>query len=85
MAPLKSLLLVSALTSSAAFAPQSSVASSKTALKESFGFDFAEDSYENTPAEMLGEANLKQWIGTKVDRAFVNRQVSLFDRMTKFG
>lgn len=85
MAPLKSLLLVSALTATAAFAPQSSVASSKTALKESFGFDFAEDSYENTPAVILGEANLKQYIGEKVDNAFVNRQVSLFDRMPNVG
>jgi hypothetical protein len=48
---------------------------STTALPESFGFDFAEDSYENTPEVILGEANYKQWIN-KVDKnAFLNRQV----------
>ena len=51
---------------------------STTALPESFGFDFAEDSYENTPEVILGEANYKQWIN-KVDKnAFLNRQVRTY-------
>ena len=75
MARFTSLLLACALSSAAAFAPQSKVSSS-SALRESFGFDFAEDQAENTPAVILGEANYKQWVGEKVDNSFLNRQVS---------
>jgi len=76
MARITSLLLLTTLTSTAAFAPSSSIASSKTALKESFGFDFAEDSAENVPVSLLGEANYKQWVGENIDNSFLNRQVS---------
>ena len=77
MAPLKSILLASALTSAAAFAPQPTVRPT-TSLNENFGLDFAEDQAENTPAVILGEANYKQWVGEKVDNSFLNRQVSSF-------
>jgi hypothetical protein len=48
-----------------------------TPLGESFGFDFAEDSYENTPAIIRGEANYKQWVNRIDSDSFLNRQVSL--------
>ena len=75
MAPLTSLLVLSAVTSAAAFAPQSSIPTS-SALNENFGLDFAEDQTDNTPAIILGEANLKQWVGEINPNSFLNRQVS---------
>jgi len=44
-------------------------------IMESFGFDFAEDSYENTPEVILGESRLKTWVNSVNDNAFLNRQV----------
>jgi hypothetical protein len=84
MARFTSLLLACALSTAAAFAPQSSVSSS-SALRESFGFDFAEDQAENTPSVILGEANYKQWVGEKVDNSFLNRQVSHLVEMMASG
>lgn len=81
MARLTNLLLLSAVSTGAAFAPTSQIASSAasvqsaTQLQESFGFDFAEDQAENTPAVILGEANYKQWVGENVENSFLNRQV----------
>jgi len=77
---LTSLLLLSAISSAAAFAPQSTVSSSATALRESFGFDFAEDQAENTPAVILGEANYKQWVDENVENSFLNRQYNVVGR-----
>ena len=57
------LLSIFVASASAFTVVQSSIARpSTTALSESFGFDFAEDSYENTPEVILGEANYKQWV-----------------------
>lgn len=50
-------------------------------LKESFGFDFAEDQAENTPAVILGEANYKQWVGEEIDNSFLNRQYDVVRRV----
>ena len=70
-------LLISA-TSVFGFTPKAttSVVQKNTALKESFGFSFAEDQAENTPDVILGEANYKQWVGENIDNSFLNRQVS---------
>ena len=69
------LSLIVASTSAFTVVRSSVIRPSTTAVSESFGFDFAEDSYENTPEVILGEANYKQWI-SKVDKnAFLNRQV----------
>lgn len=70
------LLSIFVASTSAFTVVQSSIARpSTTGLSESFGFDFAEDSYENTPEVILGEANYKQWVA-KVDKnSFLNRQV----------
>lgn len=77
------LLLISSAPTMGFTTPRSNAAAAVqqntgTALKESFGFDFAEDSYVNTPPEILGEANLKQWVGENIDNSFLNRQVSSF-------
>lgn len=47
----------------------------KTQLKESFGFDFAEDSYGNQPDPLAGEAAYKTWVNTVSDNPMLNRQV----------
>ncbi len=44
-------------------------------VSENFGFDFAEDSYRNTPPAILGEENYKQWVSGAVKDSFLNRQV----------
>lgn len=83
MARLSSFLLLSMVGTGAAFAPTSNVATrsstpSVTQLQESFGFDFAEDPYENTPKVILGEANYKQYVAEKTPNSFLNRQVSKY-------
>jgi len=50
-------------------------------LRESFGFDFAEDQAENTPSVILGEANYKQWVGENIDNSFLNRQYDVLRRV----
>ena len=91
MAPLTNTLLLTVAASTtlvSAYVPSSSSSfgtiqrpisyrPSKTAVSESFGFDFAEDQAENTPDIILGEANLKQWVGTVNDNSFLNRQVNI--------
>jgi hypothetical protein len=69
------LALLGSLVSS--FSP-ASVTRTSTKLHESFGFDFAEDSYKNQPIELGGEANYKQWINKIQDNPFLNRQVGRY-------
>ena len=74
------LLLIAATNSVLGFTPTSQVnfnTKSSTVLKESFGFSFAEDQAENTPAVILGEANYKQWVGENIENSFLNRQVRI--------
>lgn len=75
MAPLTHLFVLAAATSVSAFTAPSAFTRSSTALKESFGLDFAEDSYENTPDVLLGEANYKQWVTRINEDSFLNRKV----------
>ena len=80
MVRLTSILLITSATSVLGFSPKSTintVSQKNTALKESFGFDFAEDQAENTPSVILGEANYKQWVGENIDNSFLNRQVRI--------
>lgn len=89
MAPLlTTTAIVFALSNTvAAFAPNAHQAARVShnrptvALKESFGFDFAEDQVENTPAVILGEANYKQWVGEEIDNSFLNRQYDVVRRV----
>ena len=75
MAPLTHLFVLAAATSVSAFTAPSAFTRSSTALKASFGLDFAEDSYENTPDVLLGEANYKQWVTRINEDSFLNRKV----------
>ena len=76
---LTSILLLISATSVFGFTPRATapVGQKNTALKESFGFSFAEDQAENVPKELLGEANYKQYVGEKTENSFLNRQVRL--------
>jgi hypothetical protein len=80
MAPLSSLLTITLATTATAFSVNSGVASTSarpsTKLYENFGFDFAEDQAENTPAIILGEANYKKWVNSVDPNNMLNRQVS---------
>jgi hypothetical protein len=76
MAPLVNLLAVLATVGVAcAFSPAGVSSRPSTRLSESFGFDFAEDSYANTPDILTGEANYKQWVKRVDDNSFLNRKV----------
>jgi len=91
MAPLNaSLLLAASVGVASAYAPVSSFGAarqantfrpSKTTVYENFGLDFAEDQKENTPDIILGEANLKQWVGTVNENSFLNRQYNIIGRV----
>ena len=75
MAPINTLfVLVASLVAASAFVvPGASRTSTK--LSESFGFDFAEDTYANQPDFLKGEGEYKTWIGKTKENSFVNRQV----------
>jgi hypothetical protein len=58
------------------YAPAKSFATRRsTKLRESFGFDFAEDTYKNQPDVLGGEATYKQWVNKIDDNSFLNRKV----------
>ena len=64
-------------------APKAFVSSRPTTqLQESFGFDFAEDTYKNQAAEIGGEAAYKTWINGVNDNAMLSRQVSIISGVT---
>jgi hypothetical protein len=54
-------------------------------VSENFGFDFAEDSYKNTPPAILGEANYRQWVSGVAKDSFLNRQVRCSFRKRPHG
>jgi hypothetical protein len=67
------------------YAPAKSFATRRsTKLRESFGFDFAEDSYKNQPDVLAGEANYKQWVNKIDDNSFLNRKVRNNDYLGSF-
>ena len=81
MAPVSNFLVLAVAAGSAsAFVAPSTFARPATTLSESFGFDFAEDSYKNTPDQLLGEANYKQWVNKIDANSFLNRQVCTIRR-----
>lgn len=75
MAPLTNYLILATVGVTAAFSPAHVASRPSTRLSESFGFDFAEDSYANTPDVLLGEANYKQWVKRVDENSFLNRKV----------
>ena len=66
-------LLVSVVATAAFVGP--SAGRTQSQLRESFGFDFAEDTYANQPDFLKGEGEYKTWIGKTKENSFVNRQV----------
>lgn len=60
---------------------QSRQSTADVSVQESFGFDFAEDTEENSNPLIFGEANYKQWVGTISDNSFLNRQYNLLGRV----
>ena len=46
-----------------------------TQLHETFGLGIGEDSYENTPDQLKGEAEYKQWVNKIEGNSFLNRKV----------
>mmetsp|Transcript_11946 Transcript_11946/g.19805 ORF Transcript_11946/g.19805 Transcript_11946/m.19805 type:complete len:216 (-) Transcript_11946:104-751(-) len=79
------LAILSILAVATAFTVQPNALRPTTKLSESFGFDFAEDSYENTPGEILGEANYKQWVNRIDENSFLNRQYNPLRRVRELG
>jgi hypothetical protein len=60
----------------AAFAPLSPTRTSTTTqLHESFGLNFAEDTYKNQPDLLKGEAEYKQFINKYAENNMLNRKV----------
>jgi len=96
MAPLSSVVAVafaaiSAAPACTAFTVPSSHTSSTPAVRpdsklyENFGFDFAEDQVENTPVEILGEANYKNYMNEVDPKNMLNRQYNLISRVRELG
>jgi len=83
MAPLKTLLVLAAsgAVASGFMAPGTFVGRPSTKVNENFGFDFAEDSYENQDALLRGEANYKQWVNKIDDNSFLNRKYNVIRRV----
>ena len=52
-------------------------ARSSTHLYEDFGFSFAEQTYENQPDPLKGEAEYKQWVNKVAPDNMLNRKVSV--------
>jgi hypothetical protein len=56
-------------------APKAFVTRPSTQLYEEFGLGIGEDTYENMPDYLKGEANYKQWVNRIDEKSFINRQV----------
>lgn len=63
------------------FTVQSRQSTADVSVKESFGFDFAEDQQENTNPAIFGEERYKQYVGTITDNSFLNRQYNILGRV----
>jgi hypothetical protein len=69
------LLALLSSTASAWVAPQSAIRQRSTQLWESFGFEYAEDTYGNQPDLLRGEAEYKQWMNKIDNNNMLNRKV----------
>lgn len=75
---MKLLIILAAVGSFvSSYAPSTSFVTRRSVkLHESFGFDFAEDTYKNQPDVLGGEANYKQWVNKIDENSMLNRKVS---------
>lgn len=73
------LLLLSLLCAAASawVAPQSATRRPVTNLRESFGIEYAEDTYSNQPDLLRGEAEYKQWVNKINGNNMLNRKVRI--------
>ena len=73
------LLLVTVLCAAASawVAPQSATRRPATQLRESFGIEYAEDTYSNQPDLLRGEAEYKQWVNKINSNNMLNRKVRI--------
>lgn len=58
-----------------AFQPFAVAKHRSTHLHESFGFDFAEDTYANQPTLLKGEQEYKQFVNKYAENNMLNRKV----------
>jgi hypothetical protein len=77
MAPLKFMLVAVTAGVASAFSPSTFGVRKDTQLHESFGFGFAEDTYENQPDLLKGEAEYKQYMNRVKGDNMLNRKVSV--------
>jgi hypothetical protein len=75
MAPLKLLLVAVTAGVTSAFAPAGVVGRQSMQIQESFGFGFAEDTYENQPDLLKGEGEYKQYVNKISEENMLNRKV----------
>ena len=75
MAPLTLLLVAVTAGVTSAFAPAGVVGQQSMQLHESFGFGFAEDTYENQPDLLKGEGEYKQYVNKISEENMLNRKV----------
>lgn len=75
MAPLKLLIVAISAGVANAFAPASFAARQSTQLHESFGLGLGEDTYENQPDLLKGEAEYKQYVNKIDENNMLNRKV----------
>jgi hypothetical protein len=78
------LLVLFSSSVSAWVAPQSATRQRSTQLRESFGYEYAEDSYVNQPDFLKGEAEYKQWVNKIDSNSFLNRKVRI-TKGTRWG
>jgi hypothetical protein len=77
MAPLKLFLVAVTAGVAGAFSPSASGARQATQLHESFGLGLGEDTYENQPDLLKGEAEYKQYMNQVKEDNMINRKVGI--------
>eukprot|EP00526_Cylindrotheca_closterium_P020737 CAMPEP_0113631320 /NCGR_PEP_ID=MMETSP0017_2-20120614/16275_1 /TAXON_ID=2856 /ORGANISM="Cylindrotheca closterium" /LENGTH=214 /DNA_ID=CAMNT_0000541823 /DNA_START=62 /DNA_END=706 /DNA_ORIENTATION=+ /assembly_acc=CAM_ASM_000147 len=82
---MKFLLLAIIASVAGAFAPSSGMARQATQLQESFGLDFAEDTYENQPDLLKGEAEYKQYMNQVKEDNMLNRKYNVIRRVRELN
>ena len=74
---MKFLLLAIIASVAGAFAPSCEMARQATQLHESFGLGLGEDTYENQPDLLKGEAEYKQYMNQVKEDNMLNRKVGI--------
>ena len=80
MAPLKLLLVAATAGMASAFAPLGVSGRQSLQLHESFGLGLGEDTYENQPDLLKGEAEYKQYVNRISEDNMLNRKVRSYHR-----